>query len=105
MPGSGSPLRRHSLRDLSSLWQGVEAGDLSAPTTFWRRFLVEGARKTCHDPAGVQALPNSCTGEVTPLLAPGGATATLTVDLTTPGAYEYLSTAITITLAATRPPG
>ena len=42
---------------------------------------------------GVQALPNSCTGEVTPLLAPGGATATLTVDLKTPGAYEYLSTA------------
>ena len=42
---------------------------------------------------GVQALPNSCTGAATPLLAPGGATATLTVDLTTPGAYEYLSTA------------
>ena len=43
--------------------------------------------------AGVQALPNSCTGEVTPLLAPGGPTATLAVDLTAPGAYEYLSTA------------
>ena len=42
---------------------------------------------------GVQKLPNSCTGEFTPLLAPGGAIATLTVDLTTPGAYEYLSTA------------
>ena len=42
---------------------------------------------------GVQALPNSCTGEVTPLLAPGGAIATLTVDFTTPGAYEYLGTA------------
>ena len=42
---------------------------------------------------GVQKLPNSCTGEVTPLLAPGGAIATLMVDFTTPGAYEYLSTA------------
>ena len=41
---------------------------------------------------GVQALPNRCSGQVTPLLAPG-ATATLTIDLATPGAYEYLSTA------------
>jgi hypothetical protein len=29
----------------------------------------------------------------TPVLAPGGATATISVDFTTPGAYEYLSTA------------
>jgi hypothetical protein len=40
----------------------------------------------------VQALPDSCSGDVTPLLTPGG-TATLKVTLTTPGAYEYLSTA------------
>jgi hypothetical protein len=47
--------------------------------------------------AGVEKLPNSCTGETIPtppaLLAPGPATATLMVDLTTPGSYEYLSTA------------
>ncbi len=42
---------------------------------------------------GVEALANSCSGEATPVLAPGGAIATLTVVLTTPGAYEYLSTA------------
>jgi hypothetical protein len=41
----------------------------------------------------VQKLPPTCSGKSTPLLGPGGATATLTVDLTTPGAYEYLSTA------------
>ena len=37
-------------------------------------------------------LPNSCSGMQTPMLAPGGADATLTIDLT-PGTYEYLSTA------------
>jgi hypothetical protein len=40
----------------------------------------------------VQSLPDSCSGDVTPLLSPG-ATATLKVTLATPGAYEYLSTA------------
>jgi len=42
---------------------------------------------------GVQALPNSCSGTATPLLSPGGASATLKVNFTTSGAYEYLSTA------------
>jgi YVTN family beta-propeller protein len=42
---------------------------------------------------GVQKLPDSCSGTVTPLLAPGGTSATLKVDFTAPGAYEYLSTA------------
>lgn len=41
----------------------------------------------------IQKLPNSCTGKSTALLAPGGLSATLTVDFTMPGTYEYLSTA------------
>jgi hypothetical protein len=41
----------------------------------------------------VQALPDTCSGESTPVLSPGGSPATLTIDFTTPGAYEYLSTA------------
>ena len=36
-------------------------------------------------------LPETCTGMFTPPLAPGDS-ATLTVDFTTPGEYEYLST-------------
>jgi uncharacterized cupredoxin-like copper-binding protein len=40
-------------------------------------------------------LPNKCAGTSTPpstpVLAPGAASATLTVDFTTPGTYEYLS--------------
>ena len=40
----------------------------------------------------VQELPDSCTGAATPVLAPGGPTATLKVDFAIPGAYEYLST-------------
>jgi plastocyanin len=44
----------------------------------------------------VQKLPNSCLGTTAPAppgsLAPG-ASASVTVDLTTPGTYEYLSTA------------
>jgi YVTN family beta-propeller protein len=43
--------------------------------------------------AKVQELPDSCGGTATPLLAPGGASATLKVDFAVPGAYEYLSTA------------
>jgi hypothetical protein len=43
--------------------------------------------------AAVEALPDNCTSVYTPVLAPGSATATITVDLTTPGTYEYLSTA------------
>ena len=39
----------------------------------------------------VVALPSTCTGTSTPVLAPGSAMATLTLDLTTPGSYEYLS--------------
>lgn len=41
----------------------------------------------------IQKLPNSCTGDSTAVLAPGGSPASLTVDFTTPGTYEYLSTA------------
>ncbi|HMK96428.1 MAG TPA: hypothetical protein VK425_02715, partial [Acidimicrobiales bacterium] len=41
---------------------------------------------------GVQALPDNFTGTAAPLLAPGGAGATLRVDFRAPGAYEYLST-------------
>jgi YVTN family beta-propeller protein len=41
----------------------------------------------------VEGLPDSCSGTATPLLAPGGVSATLKVDFTAPGAYEYLSTA------------
>ena len=52
--------------------------------------LVPAPAKTL--PA-VQKLPDSCTGMSTPVVMPGGASATLTVDFTTPGAYEYLSTA------------
>ena len=42
--------------------------------------------------AEIQTLPNSCSGVRTPVLSPGSATATIEVDLTTPGTYEYLST-------------
>jgi hypothetical protein len=41
----------------------------------------------------IQALPDDCTGESTPTSTPGGTPTTLTIDFTTPGAYEYLSTA------------
>ena len=41
----------------------------------------------------IQKLPNSCTGKSTAVIAPGGPLASLTVDFTTPGSYEYLSTA------------
>jgi hypothetical protein len=40
----------------------------------------------------IQTLPNSCSGSSTPVLTPGGSVATLTLDLPTPGTYEYLST-------------
>lgn len=43
--------------------------------------------------AAIQALPNTCSGVSTPVLAPGGAPATISVGFTTPGTYEYLSTA------------
>jgi plastocyanin len=36
-------------------------------------------------------LPDKCTGTSTPVLAPGSASATLTINFTTPGNYEYLS--------------
>ncbi len=45
--------------------------------------------------AAIQALPNSCTGTTVPpspsVLSPG-ASATVTIDFTSPGTYEYLST-------------
>jgi len=39
----------------------------------------------------VVALPSTCAGTSTPVLAPGSAMTTLTLDLMTPGSYEYLS--------------
>jgi hypothetical protein len=51
---------------------------------------LPGAPKTL--PA-IQKLPNSCTGKATVVLAPGGPATSLTVDFTSPGSYEYLSTA------------
>jgi plastocyanin len=46
----------------------------------------------------IVALPNKCTGTSTPVLV-AGSSATLTVDFTTPGTYEYLSSARSDALA------
>lgn len=56
-------------------------------------FELGARRRPVTTLCGVVELPDNCNGTATSLLAPGGfARATLKVNFTAPGAYEYLST-------------
>jgi YVTN family beta-propeller protein len=78
----------------------VPAGEVTFNVTNPEDNILSHDFKVCSAPLpgpvttlpGVQELPDSCTGTTTPVLAPGGPTATLRVDFATAGAYEYLST-------------
>jgi hypothetical protein len=95
-----TPTQPKVVSDMPATELAVPTGEVTFEVTNSSSSIVSHSFEVCTTPlpkavttlAGVQALPNSCSGPSTPVLAPGG-TGTLTIDLTTPGAYEYLSTA------------
>jgi hypothetical protein len=76
----------------------VPAGKVTFKVTNPDSSILSDNFKVCSAPLStavakgpVISLPNTCTGTKTPAIAPGGPVATLDVDFTKAGSYEYLS--------------